>query len=51
MNVFHWRTEKKREPAHADKYPQLAYYWRKKQGLTGSREKPVRNWRKEQNGL
>jgi hypothetical protein len=26
--------------------PQAAYYQRKKLGLTGSKEKPVRGWRK-----
>lgn len=28
-----------------DMYPQRAYYWRKKQGLTGTRQNPDRGWR------
>lgn len=44
MNAFHWRKPAD-VPEHAGKYPQLAWYWRKKAGLTGTREKPVRGWR------
>ena len=45
-SVFDWRkTPEPAKPAHADKYPQAAYYWRKKAGLTGTRDKPVRGWR------
>ena len=45
MNAFNWREGRK---AIADtRYPQLAYYWRKKAGLTGTRAKPDRQWRKK----
>ena len=49
MNAFDWRgpsqsgIEAVEQPARM--YPQLAYYWRKKAGLTGTRDKPVRGWR------
>ena len=49
-SVFEWRTGKPTvmTPMRPD-YPQLAYYWRKKAGLTQSRQNPDRQWRKKQN--
>ena len=50
MSPFDWRgpsqSEVEKVPQPAQMYPQLAYYWRKKAGLTGSRAAPVRGWRK-----
>lgn len=53
---FEWRTAAPTVMAAAPKarpdYPQAAYYWRKKLGLTGTRQNPDRQWRKrvEQQG-
>lgn len=30
-----------------DDYPQKAYYWRRKAGLTGTRQNPKRQWRND----
>jgi hypothetical protein len=46
---FNWRVKPgPKKPEHAEKYPQSAYYWRKKAGLTGSRQNPQRHWRKNE---
>ena len=45
MNAFHWREERKPETPKI--YPQKDYYWRKKAGLTGTRDNPDRHWRKK----
>ena len=56
MNAFHWRNkpeEIKPEMVKPKSYPQEAiypqkdYYWRKKAGLTGTRDNPDRHWRKK----
>ncbi len=49
-SVFDWRTAAPTvmTPMRPD-YPQAAYYWRKKAGLTGTRQNPDRHWRKKQN--
>ena len=51
-SVFDWRTDKPSvmTPKRAD-YPQAAYYWRKKYGLTGTRQNPDRHWRKHADPL
>ena len=54
MSVFDWRgassvfagAQEFAGRALDGMSPQAAYYWRKKAGLTGSRDKPVRGWRK-----
>lgn len=53
VSAFDWQASKSTlrsmfvgdEPQ--DMYPQRAYYWRKKQGLTGTRQNPVRGWREQ----
>lgn len=49
MSVFDWQGPSQlgieRKPVLSEMRPQNAYYWRKKAGLTGSRDKPVRGWR------
>ena len=52
MSVFDWRSEPLkcpdlREPEPREKYPQAAYYHRKKAGLTGTRQNPDRHWRRD----
>ena len=55
MSVFDWRGASSvfaGEPEHAARQlegmsPQAAFYWRKKAGLTGTRDKPVRGWRED----
>ena len=51
MSVFDWRGPSQsgveKIPQPVDMYPQLAYYWRKKAGLTGTKDKPVRGWRED----
>lgn len=53
MSVFDWQESKSSlrsmfsDDQPQDMYPQRAYYWRKKQGLTGTRQNPVRGWRCE----
>jgi hypothetical protein len=42
-NAFHWRAE----PKASTVKPQWAYYWRKKAGLTGTRQDPKRHWRQD----
>ena len=48
---FEWKTGQPSVMRNSEKivapavYPQLAYYHRKKAGLTGSRDKPNRQWR------
>lgn len=49
-NAFHWQGQ---PSSFAPKEPkkmssQLAYYYRKKAGQTGSRQNPDRQWRKRQ---
>lgn len=45
---FNWRVKPQSEADKIKKmYPQLAYYARKKLGLTGTRQNPNRHWRKE----
>ena len=53
MSVFDWRGASSvfaGEQEYAGRQldgmtPQAAFYWRKKAGLTGTKDKPVRGWR------
>ena len=49
MSPFNWRGPSQSglcgAPPLVELRPQNAYYWRKKAGLTGTRDKPVRGWR------
>ena len=53
MSVFDWQASKSElrnmfaDDTPEDMYPQRAYYWRKLQGLTGTRQNPARNWRQD----
>jgi hypothetical protein len=49
--AFDWQASKSQlrsmfaDDTPEDMYPQRAYYWRKKAGLTGTRQEPDRGWR------
>ena len=54
MSAFNWQGPSTLAPelckgvAVKQDYPQKSYYWRKKAGLTGSRQNPDRHWRKRE---
>lgn len=43
---FDWRREAQPAVKAPADYPQKAYYWRRKAGITGTRQAPDRHWRK-----
>lgn len=44
QNAF--TAARKPSPGLEAEYPQKSYYWRRKAGLTGTRDNPDRHWRK-----
>jgi hypothetical protein len=56
MSPFNWRGPsqliaeftKDAPEVVVKNYPQKSYYWRRKAGLTGTRQNPDRHWRKRE---